>query len=140
MEPQRVRHGLATKPPPPLEELKQTVNLPNHQRGKHMYTNAKIQEVGKQSITLVRYDIKQVYIYERHIHNKFTQNVWVKQKQGNANKRKAGVLTLISSKIEFKQKILIQEVLWKVMWSCLAASLAPSFQNLRNKSLRSSNW
>ena len=61
-----------------------------------------LQEVGKQSITLIRQDIKQVYIYERHTWNKFTQNVWVKQKQANANKRKARVLALISSKIEFK--------------------------------------
>ena len=42
MQPQRVRHDLATKPPPPLEELKQTINLPNHQRGKCTHTNAKI--------------------------------------------------------------------------------------------------
>ena len=47
-----------------------------------------LQEVGKQSITLIRYDIKQVYIYERHICNKFTQNVRVKQKQANAKKEK----------------------------------------------------
>ena len=100
----RVGHDLVTKQQPPLEELKQTINLPNHQRGKHTHTQMQksLQEVGKQSITLIRYDIKQVYIYERHICNKFTQNVWVKQKQANANKRKAGVLTLISSKIEFK--------------------------------------
>ena len=38
---------------------------------------------------------------------------------------------------EIKRHLLLGR---KVMWSCLAASLARSFQNLRNKSLRSSNW
>ena len=104
MQSQRVRHNLATKQQPPLEELKQTINLPNHQRGKHTHTQMQkyLQEVGKQSVILIRYDIKQAYIYERHTCNKFTQNVWEKQKQENANKRKTGVLTLISGKSEFK--------------------------------------